>query len=37
MKLDGVSAKDQKDIADGEGLTTKIVAANVKASDKDGR
>jgi hypothetical protein len=37
MKIDGMTAKEKKDIADGEGLTTKIVAAHVKASDKDGK
>lgn len=30
LKLDGLTAKEQKDIADGEGLTTKIVAKHVK-------
>lgn len=30
MKLPGLSAKELKDIADGEGLTTKIIAKHVK-------
>jgi hypothetical protein len=30
MKIDGLTAKEAKDIADGEGLTVKIVAKHVK-------
>ena len=30
MNLTGLTAKEQKDIADGEGLTIKIIAKHVK-------